>query len=260
MRFLRQTHFRTPESVELEFTLGGIGNRTLALILDYLLWGLLLTLTYVAWALAISPLTEALDSLLNVGSGTIGRWLLAVTILLAFAIYVGYFTFFELLWRGQTPGKRFARVRVVDDSGRPPNLQQAALRALLRPIDDLAFIGFFAIALGKQEKRLGDMVAGTIVIRDRGRVPETTITTTPDAQSLVPQLLEAANVAALTPQDFAIVRQYLQRRQELFPQARIEVCRQLAHYVKDAIALEEIPAGVTATQFLEAAYLAYQKR
>ncbi|MEO0948918.1 MAG: RDD family protein, partial [Cyanobacteria bacterium J06641_5] len=158
-----------------------------------------------------------------------------------------------------TPGKKFARIRVVDDTGRPPNLQQATLRALLRPIDDILFIGFFAIVIGKQEKRLGDMVAGTIVTRERSDGRTATIATSTDAQSLVPELLKARNFATLTPQDFALAREYLQRRKDMFPKARVEVCRQLAMELKETIALEAIPEGVTATQFLEAIYLAYQQ-
>ena len=260
MRFLKQVRFQTPESVELEFALAGIGNRSLALVIDYLLWWLLLALLLLVGASVAEPLTNALRNLLGLSARTIEIWLSSIAIAILFSVYVGYFVFFELSWQGQTPGKRFTRIRVVDDAGRPPNLQQATLRSLLRPIDDTLFIGFFAILIGKQEKRLGDMVAGTIVTREQNPARAAVITTGAEAQSLVPQLLQASNVSALTPQDFAIVREYLQRRRDMFSTARIETCRQIAYAMKEAIALEEIPEGVTATQFLEATYLAYQQQ
>lgn len=259
MRFLKQVRFRTPESVELEFTLAGVGSRALALVLDYVLWWLILILLAIMGAYIAEPLTNALSSLLSLRGRTIEIWLRSIAILIFFVIYVGYFVYFELSWQGQTPGKKFARIRVVDDTGRPPNLQQATLRSLLRPIDDILFIGFFAIAIGKHEKRLGDMVAGTIVTREYSDGRATAITTSAEAKSLAPELLKARNFAALTPKEFALAREYLQRRQDMFPQARIETCRQLAVELKETIALAEIPDGVTATQFLEAIYLAYQQ-
>ena len=79
---------------------------------------------------------------------------------------MGYFVLCETLWQGETPGKRFVKIRVIQDNGRPITLQQATLRALFRPVDDLFFLGLLFVILGKREKRIGDWLAGTLIIQE----------------------------------------------------------------------------------------------
>ncbi|WP_309742103.1 RDD family protein, partial [Chamaesiphon sp. OTE_20_metabat_361] len=148
MKFLNRVKSQTPESVELEFILAGVGNRTQALTIDYLLWSFTLLILLVVWGLAYSqiPWLQAESARL---------WLNAIQILIIFAVYIGYFILFETLWRGQTPGKRYVKIRVIRDDGRNVGIQQSILRALLRPIDDILFIGLLLIMFSKQEKRLG---------------------------------------------------------------------------------------------------------
>lgn len=165
MRFFNHISLSTPESVELEFTLAGIGNRTLALLIDYHIMGFVLAVFWVIWSIFSLGLLSVLQQTdQNYAAAPI--WLIAIVFLLTFVIFTGYFTFFELAWQGQTPGKRLIKIRVIRDDGRPIGLSQAVLRSLLRPIDDLFFIGVLFILLGKREKRLGDLAAGTIVIQE----------------------------------------------------------------------------------------------
>lgn len=89
----------------------------------------------------------------------------AMAFLSLFLIYTGYFVFFETIWQGQTPGKYIAKIRIVRDDGRLLSIEQAGLRALVRPIDESLFIGALLIMFNKSEKCLGDLVAGTIVIQ-----------------------------------------------------------------------------------------------
>jgi uncharacterized RDD family membrane protein YckC len=159
MHLFNKIKFSTPESVELEFTLAGIGSRAWALIIDYLLLALSLVLCIVIWAFIYNQLFYIGEEIF--GSG-FRLWMTAIAWLIIFFIYIGYFVFFETLWQGQTPGKRIAKIRVVRDDGSPLGLQQATLRSLLRPIDQNLFIGAFLIMFSKSEKRLGDVVAGTI--------------------------------------------------------------------------------------------------
>lgn len=258
MRFFNRVTLQTPESVELEFTLAGIGNRAFALLIDYLVLGTVLIVVFIAWAIFSIQLLDLLGNLVG-NSNQLGLWLLAFQLLVTFFIYVGYFVFFETLWQGQTPGKRYVKIRVIRDDGRPVMLQQSTLRALLRFIDDTFFIGVFFIVLSKREKRLGDWVAGTLVIQEERAVAKR-LPVSKEAQPLADQLLVEADLSRMLPEDFAVIREYLQRRAAMIPEARVEVSRKLAHQIKDVIVLDKVPAKVTANLFLEAVYLAYQQQ
>jgi uncharacterized RDD family membrane protein YckC len=254
MHFFNRFTLQTPESVELEFTLAGIGNRAWALVIDYHVLGLLLVVFLIAWYIISVKLVNLWGKLF--GSVNIGVWLVAIALIVGFFIYTGYFVCFETLWQGQTPGKRFAKIRVIRENGRPVGLQQATLRALLRPIDDSFFLGAFLIIFSRQEKRLGDWAAGTIVIQAESPMIAT-FAVSKQAQDLV-QLLNSADLSQLLPDDFAVIREYLQRRTAMAPKARAQLSLQLAQQVQAFIALERLPADVTPDIFLEAIYLAYQ--
>lgn len=258
MKFFNQVSLQTPESVELDFTLAGIGNRTYALLIDYLVWGCILLVFSLGWMLVAAVLSEALSNLLG-GLEQSGLWLFSLWLLIFFFIYVGYFVLFETMWQGQTPGKRVTKLRVIRDDGRPIQLQQAILRTLLRPVDELLFIGMFFILLGKQEKRIGDWVAGTLVVQDQSLINPTNFPISKAAQDLVTQLKIEADLSRLSPEEFTIIKDYLQRRKTMTSEAKKRLSKELAYQVKDIIRLETVPSETTATQFLEAVYLAYQE-
>ncbi|MBW4520226.1 MAG: RDD family protein [Scytolyngbya sp. HA4215-MV1] len=259
MHFFNRVTLSTPESVELELTLAGIGNRALALMIDYLIWGSALFIFWMAWLFFFTQLGQYLDKL-GINYNNISNWLVAILFLITFVIWVGYFVCFETLWQGQTPGKRVAKIRVVRDDGRPITLAQAALRALLRPIDDTFFIGFFFIVLGQREKRIGDWVAGTLVIQETRPIHKATVLLSEKAQPLAEALLQIANFSPMLPDDFAVIREYLQRRSLMSAKAKSEVSLKLARQLKELIVLEQLPAEMTADLFLEAVYLAYQQQ
>lgn len=259
MSFFNRVTIRTPESVELEFTLAGIGNRVLALLLDYTVLSLLIT----GLLLLSTLLSEQLVDLAVFwgGTETIELWLAALTLLTTFALYIGYFVVFETLWQGQTPGKRFAKIRVIRDNGQPEGLFQASLRSLLRPIDDTLFLGFFLIVFGQAEKRLGDWVAGTLVVQaERPLKVQQTLQISPAAETIADQLLQLAQPDQLLPDELAVIRTYLQRRKTLSQGARSQLSLKLARQIKPLIGLEHLPGDMTPDVFLEAVYVAYQKR
>ncbi|MEG4227655.1 RDD family protein [Microcoleus sp. N9_B2] len=258
MRLFNRFTLHTPESVELEFTLAGIGNRAYALLLDYIIFGLILIVFLVGVLIFNSVLLETIAQLLGI-TNRLELWLIAVQVLIGFFIYVGYFVFFETVWCGQTPGKRRVKIRVIRDDGRPVRLQQSTLRALLRPFDDLFFIGVFFIVFSQREKRLGDLVAGTLVIQEEQPVSAAWKVST-SARSLAKKLLIEADISRLLPEDFAVVREYLQRREAMIPNARNELSKQLATQVKEIIGLGKLPTKVDANLFLEAVYHAYQQQ
>jgi uncharacterized RDD family membrane protein YckC len=257
MHLFKQVIHHTPESVELEFTLAGIGSRAYALMVDYIVLGLCLTGFLTLWAFVGFQAIDSLTSWMG-ADVRLGTWMLAITILVSFAIYVGYFVFFETIWRGQTPGKRLERIRVVRDDGQPIGLGQATLRALLRSFDDTFFIGAFAIAFSRREKRLGDWAAGTIVVQEEQPTIASPLQVSDLARKAALELAGQADISRLAPDDFAVIREYLQRRQSFTPQAKVQVGLQLATQVKRAIALENLPPGMSVDLFLEAVYVAYQ--
>ena len=259
MRFLNRVKQQTPESVELEFTLAGIGNRAYALLIDYIVWGLILMFFLFAWAYLSIQIVELWNDLIG-DQKRLELWLISLQIFILFAIYVGYFVLFEVLWQGQTPGKRFAKIRVICDDGRPIRLPQATLRALLRPVDELFFcVGFLFIILGKQEKRLGDLVAGTIVIQESSKPQAAKLIISEPAKILAKELPSQANLSVITSEDFAVIREYLQRRQVLTPEAKVKLGHKLAEQLKARISLENSPPQVSDSIFLEAVYLIYSK-
>lgn len=259
MGFFNKVKLQTPESVELEFTLAGIGNRAYALLIDYLALGITLIVFLIAWAFLSLQLLDIINNLVG-SNGRLGLWLLSIQLLITFFVYVGYFVLFETLWQGQTPGKRYVKIRVIRDDGRPVRLPQATLRALVRPVDELFFMGVFFIALGKREKRLGDWLAGTVVIQEERSITPANFPVSEEAQALANRLQTQADLSLLSPEDFAVIREYLQRRGGMVATARAELSRKLAHQVKTVITLEKVPKGVTANLFLEAVYLAYQQQ
>jgi uncharacterized RDD family membrane protein YckC len=257
MSLFNRVKVRTPESVELEFTLAGIGNRTVALVVDYLIWGAILIGFLIIWSI-VSVQLMSFKWFANLKN--VELWITAISLLIVFAIYTGYFVLFETLWQGQTPGKRYAKIRVIRDDGQPVGVSQALLRSLLRPFDDVSFIGMVMIILGKREKRLGDWAAGTLVVREERPIAKAEFSVSSEAKELAKQLLKTTRFEAVLPDDFAVIREYLQRRSMMDAKARSNLSLQLARQARDLIGLEELPFQMTPDLFLEAVYLAYQEQ
>ena len=259
MRLFNRFSLHTPESVELEFALAGIGNRAYALVIDYIIFGLILILFLLGSLIFNSVLVDIVRGLVG-STNSLELWLIGIQVLIGFFIYVGYFVFFETVWSGQTPGKRYVKIRVIRDDGRPVRLQQSTLRALLRPFDELFFIGVFLIVFSQREKRLGDLVAGTLVIQEEQPRKIVALKVSKSTQSLIDSLLAEADISRLLPEDFAVIQEYLYRREAMIPNARNDLSKQLATQVKEIIRLERLPTKVDANVFLEAVYEAYQQQ
>lgn len=259
MSLFNSIKIRTPESVELEFSLAGVGSRAVALAVDYIILGIALILLLWLGVYAIAQL-ETAEIIFNLAPSTLQLWAAAITFLLLFGLYVGYFVGFETAWYGQTPGKRFAKIRVIRDDAQPVRLFQSTLRAIARPVDDILFIGFFFILFGKQEKRIGDWLAGTLVVQMESRSASQGISISEEAKAIAPTLLETMNFEAITPDNFATIREYLQRRGMMTSEAKKTVSTELAQSLKAKVDLAELPVPMTANTFLEAVYWAYQER
>jgi uncharacterized membrane protein SpoIIM required for sporulation/uncharacterized RDD family membrane protein YckC len=153
----------TPDHIELDFELAGLGSRLMAGIID------LFVIVGVFLALLIGGIITGLTAL-RFGGAASGSVFAAIVIILFYAVIWGYFVFFEALWRGQTPGKRVAGIRVVLDNGLPVGWRESALRNLVRAADMLpppaCLVGSIMILFSDRSKRLGDLLAGTMVIRE----------------------------------------------------------------------------------------------
>jgi uncharacterized RDD family membrane protein YckC len=258
MNLFNTVKIQTPESVELEFTLAGIGSRALALMFDYLVLFLALSVLSLVASLFRAQFV-AIATWLGGGTDGLELWLAALFALLSFALASGYFTAFESLWQGQTPGKRLAKIRVIRDNGQPEGVLQATLRAILRPVDDSLFLGFFCILFSQQEKRIGDWLAGTLVVQAEQPEGKDALTVSEAAKALSRQLLEQADLSHFLLDDFTVIREYLQRRTHLTPKTRKELSVNLARQVRSILMIETLPReNIPADEFLEAVYWAYQ--
>jgi uncharacterized RDD family membrane protein YckC len=154
----------TPEHVELHFVLASIGNRFLACAIDHIIQLLLVFFI----SLSVSSLDVSLTTL---GTRWGLNWVIAAAILTAFIVVFGYFIIFETIWSGQTPGKRWTRLRVVRLDGRPISFYEAMIRNLVRLVDLMPlpsyFVGIASIFFSQEHRRLGDYAAGTVVVKER---------------------------------------------------------------------------------------------
>jgi len=150
----------TPEQIALEFPLAGLGSRGLALCIDSLIQLIVALVTVIIVRLALPDLDQTWIGAKN--------WLIAGELFLLFCLYWGYFAAFEILWNGQTPGKRQVKVRVIHSSGRPITAFEGIARNLLRAIDSFGLyaVGCIMCAIDKKNRRIGDLVAGTVVVHE----------------------------------------------------------------------------------------------
>lgn len=209
----------TPERVPLHFALASIGNRFIACAIDHAIQGLALAL------IAVASIILANFSNIEAVVSSAPKWVYAVMILLLFLTLSGYFAFFEWLWSGQTPGKRWLKLRVIREDGRPITFWEAAVRNLLRTFDMMPVpfysIGLISVFSTTRDQRVGDMVAGTVVVREREtEAPEfSQVFATPVSDPALRRSFKpvdfTASLSALTDSEIQVVETFLRRRWEL---------------------------------------------
>ena len=162
MEFGDQLSIETPELVALEFPLAGIGSRFIAILIDYAVQ-FAAVLVFTLFLLLFIPGMQRFQA---VGA----KWAIALAILVPFLLHWGYFALFEAFWNGQTPGKRVAKIRVIQQNGRAVTFFESLARNLVRAIDMLPtfyIAGVISIFVTSRNQRLGDLVAGTLVVHER---------------------------------------------------------------------------------------------
>jgi uncharacterized RDD family membrane protein YckC len=246
---------RTPEHVELRFLLAGPGSRFLALLVDLIIQWLLFLGVMLALAGFLWVTNWSLGEVIGKGRGRrLALWALAVLTLTFFVLQWGYFTFFETVWSGQTPGKRRQGIRVIRENGRPIGFAEAAIRNLLRSVLDsqpfpLHAVGFMVGMLNDRFKRLGDFAAGTVVIVERRQsVPKAGPRLRPSARVALPKA--CPQVRQLTREEVAALQAYLRRRNELTAEVRSVMARKIALSLMQRLNIAQ-PLDMTYDAFLQ---------
>jgi uncharacterized RDD family membrane protein YckC len=230
----------TPEQIALELPLAGIGSRFLALAIDSLL-----QLVAVLGVFIVVALSEI--SLAGLGPA-LGSMLPAAIVFFFFCLYWGYFSFFESIWKGQTPGKRYAGIRVIKQTGRPISTVEAVTRNLLRAVDGLAFyaVGLICMMCNRQNRRIGDYVAGTVVVHER-----TIESVSPSWESGSQWPQDTTLSSKVSPDELILIETYLNRRYEIDPRVRLEASRKIVAMVQKKTGIEK-PPDEPNDDFLEA--------
>jgi uncharacterized RDD family membrane protein YckC len=245
----------TPEQIELAYDVAGIGSRFLAALIDHLIIAIVLSLSCVVVGLA----GDALDLGLSGG---------LVLSLFGIGIYLSlcaYFIFFETIWNGQSPGKRLLGLRMVRAGGRPLGFLGSTIRNLIRLADFLPVLyglGLIVMFIDRRSRRLGDLAAGAIAVRERGAITLDSLAA-PEARErpVVPpaETVTIPNLRALRRDDYDIVQEYLRRRGTLSGEARQRLAAQIVAGLSRRLGYPiELRQPADADRFLQQVAAEYQ--
>ncbi len=261
----QDTRYRveTPEQLGLEYDIAGLGTRLMAAIVDMIFLGLIAGL---ALCFGVFGLTVVFASISD--ESTANAIALAIVALIFFFVVWGYYVLFETIWHGQSPGKRWTGLRVIQDGGYPIGFSHAAIRNIVRIADFLPFlyiIGAIVMLVDSKSRRLGDLVAGTIVVKEQQEISLATIGSDQPAPApwptdavgtsfpaLIPAQVSDSgvypNLSRISSAEYSLLREFLQRRTMLAPAARASLAFNLAQGF--ARRLDYTPAGDVPEQFL----------
>jgi uncharacterized RDD family membrane protein YckC len=248
--FADKLTIETPEQTALDFTIAGIGSRFVAIALDTLIQMATGLVVGIAGGFSTAGLIRLWPKS--------GAWAVAILLLFYFLLYFGYFAFFEIIWNGQTPGKRRVGIRVVKDSGRPLAPSECIGRNLMRIVDWMpAFyaVGIVSALITKENKRLGDLIVGSLVIRESSLKAIRPTWHSPERAS-GPDLAPLGSIH-LSGDECALIESFLTRRYELEPLVRYNMADEILRRLKPKLTLPLENIGST-EKILEA--LAYERR
>lgn len=220
----------TPEFVEFDFVLAGLLSRMLAWLIDSLV--------------IVGIVTVAAMVIMFAGAALPG-FASALFIVAWFLVDWGYYILLETAWSGQTLGKKALGLRVIQESGVRISFVHAALRNLARPFDRLPALffgmagpGFYAIGgacafLSQSHQRLGDMLAGTVVVRERRLKIPASLARPGVELTLLQDPTFRARVARLSSEEEALIFASALRREELGMEARLSLFQSLAQRLED---------------------------
>jgi len=243
----------SPEKIYFSFNLAGLGSRFAALLIDGIIQSVLAAFFVAGFFLMGTSFSEEM---------TWFEWLvIAILIIGLFIIFYGYFIFFETIWNGQTPGKRAMKLRVIRDDGGAVTFVSVLIRNVLRLVDSLlgGAIGVISILVSKKCQRLGDMAAGTLVVREQvqgaPRMVEIEEKEFPWSGKV------KLRIHGVTEDEFAMLKSFLLRWPEMEMEreaAKVTEEKLTAFFaVKLGVEIQEIGDGL---EFLQQVAGAYQRR
>jgi uncharacterized RDD family membrane protein YckC len=245
----------TPERVPLHFALASTGNRFLACAFDHFLQILVIAVAAFAifWWVGFSDLGRWVKGAPN--------WVLALLVVSVFVVWSGYFVLFEWAWSGQTPGKRWLRLRVIREDGRPVTFWEAAARNLVRILDMEPFpfysVGLISVFVTERDQRVGDLVAGTVVVREREAQAPTfdQVFSAPTSDAALRRSFKPvpfrAELSALGEREIEVVEAFLRRRWDMEEMPRQWMAWRVATPLLYKLRPDYDPAAFTYEGFLE---------
>lgn len=246
----------TPENVDLHLEIAGIGNRLLAQLIDGLIEScIVLFLVLLAAIAAFAVSTMPMD---NRTRSIVYAVLVMVTVLLIFVLQNCYFIVLEAMNQGQTPGKKLAEIRVIEQNGRPIGWSASIIRNLLRIVDSVMLVGLVVMLFDRNERRIGDMLAGTLVVRERKASLGAQLKLTSNSKAD-----PALDVGRVTPAEYDLLVDFLKRRNALAKPYRPKVAGQLCNHFRKKLAMDEREGDLSEANqeaYLEQIYLTYQAR
>lgn len=272
----------TPENIEIEYELAGIGSRFLANLLDTFLQMAIYTGIWIVFGIIAAIVAFSASAVSRALGAFFGEIQIAFALIAGFLVLWGYFIWFETVWNGQTPGKRQMGLRVIRDGGYPINVYAAIVRNLIRIMDGmplaavlLMLVGYFSkqplvgamgglcilipvlcLLLSERYQRLGDFVAGTMVVKQRApRVPTLEALAPPPRvlpEHLAPYALAdiGRHVYEMTVPEYRAVRHYIDRRWQLPPQVQQIAAMRLAVPLMQRLGIIP-PAGVISVNYAD---------
>ncbi len=238
--------------------IAGIGSRFIGILVDSIISSAAIALLFVSGIFLVAAV--------HFNSSISEHWIVGIGFLIYFLLHWGYFALFEAFNNGRTPGKAVAKIHVIHRSGRAISFIEALARNLVRIVDNfpgLYTVGIITIFLSKRNQRLGDMVAGTLVVRDRavesphwGELGTRTITAgafapVATAAPHMSVILPAHSVAKLTVDDLLVIEGFFSRRLDMDLTTRAVLAQRMAVALCAKSGLV-IPEGITVETFLEA--------
>ncbi len=225
----------TPENVEIEFELAGVGTRFIALVIDLLIQIGLGLVIVISAILLNFDFQNIEDQIQNRNS-----FVIALCILLIFIITHGYFIFFDIIFNGQSPGKKVAKIKVLKETGEPINFIDSILRNILRLADFLPMFyiaGAIFVIFTKDYKRIGDYAANTIVIK----IKDSNILFN-DVKNKISENgeLEYVNLYPINNFEFGVIREFLDRRGRLGKREKVFEYHIKNYFIKKFM-LDEMP-------------------
>ena len=223
MEYEDRLTIQTPEGLDLELSLAGVGSRFTAALLDFLIQNAIV----IAAVLALVGVEVFAGGVSGLGGG--------IFALVLFFVIFGYDVLFEVFASGRTPGKRATGIRVVQSGGEPVGFLTSAIRNALRLVDFLPFmyaVGIVSILATRRNQRLGDLAAGTLIVRERRHERRAAAAGRGRSGGGEADAYAAWDVSAITAEEHAAVRSFLERRAELDDAARADVARALAEALR----------------------------